>query len=153
MKTRKEIEEEIKKHMNDLGIEVISSVREIPYNENGILTFFGLKYNGDKDHQKRYYTFKTINEEAEKAFIDYISKSIMEGDMERAVVTIDILQQKSDRYRIRRDAALEGVPLEKKMKYWDYCQKQNNGAENKEDLSTYISVKQRKAMERDDEER
>lgn len=148
MKTREEIEKEIKKYMNDLGIKVISYVREIPYNENGILTFYGLKYNGDKDPQKRYYAFKTINEEAEKALIDYISKSIMEGDMERAVVTIDILQQKSDRYKLNRDSAVKGVPLDKKIDFFRYCDENKIGEKNKEDLA-----KQRKEKERDDEER
>lgn len=149
MKTREEIE----KYLNDLGIEIKSYVRNIPYNENGILTFYGLKNNGNKDPQKKYFTLKTINEEAETALINLINKSIVEGDMETAVAAIDVLEQKSDRYKINRNSAVKGVPLNKKIEFFRYCDENKIYEENKEDLATYTSVKQRKEKERDDEER
>ncbi|MBO4293417.1 MAG: hypothetical protein J5881_03410 [Clostridia bacterium] len=149
MKTRKEIEE----YLNGLGIELKSCVRKIPYNENGILTFEGYKASSCNNPKKKYFMLKIINKDVEEALLNLVKESIIKGDYETVDAAIDVLQQESERYKVSRDAALRGVPFEKKMKYWDYCQEQENGEENKEDLSTYVSVKQRKAMERDDEER
>lgn len=146
MKTREEIE----KYLNDLGIEIKSIVRNIPYNENGILTFKGY---GTEDPNQKYFSLKTIDKDTEKALLKLVKESILKGNYETAVAAMDVLQEESERYKVNRNSAVNGIPFEEKIKFFSYCHKHNIGEEHKETLSAYISVKQRKENDKDDEER
>ena len=82
-----------------------------------------------------------------------VKESILKGDYETAVAAMDVLQEESERYKVNRNSAVNGIPFEEKIKFFSYCHKHNIGEEHKETLSAYISVKQRKENDKDDEER
>ena len=137
MKTREEIE----KYLNDLGIEIKSYDKNIPYNENGLLTFKGY---GTVDPNKKYFTLKTIDEDTEKALLKLVEESILKGDYETAVTAMDVLQKESEHYKVNRNSAVDGIPFEEKIKFFLYCHEHNIGEEHKE---------KRKENDKDDEER
>lgn len=127
MRTRAEIEE----YLKGKGVEIQSSVEEVATTEYGADVVYTERYlpiTGEKivESNEKKHNEKKLNDDAKNALLDLIKQAVTNGDMETAKTALGVLQEESSFYKGNKTAALgASIPLDKRMEFWEYYDKQN----------------------------